>query len=397
MVLGKKKEFYDPREDFGYLGEDSLYFDAACQSLRPQPVVQALDDYYEKFNSCGERVKYRWGLEVDKRVAETRQKILKWLRLPEKNYFVSFTLNTTYGINLLLSQFKNGVFKKVITSDIEHNSPFLSTMAFAKRHQIPREVLKREADGSINIAQADFTDSLVVINATSNIDGRRLENVIEVVEKVHANGGVIILDAAQTMAHNWELLEEVEADAVCFSAHKVYAPSLGAMVVRKQLLKMMEISFIGGGMVDDVDKNRYELSAIHDDHIHTVFEAGLQAYGEIIAFSAAIDWLRVTKKRSQLAQLSREVFDSLQSKDNVVLVNQIATPVISFYHKKLDAHLLVRALSGENIMARSGYLCCHYYLDHVMHYPPLARISLGLHNRASDVKKLIAVLDRALD
>ena len=37
--------------DFDYLGEKTVYVDAACQSLRPKPVVEALTRYYFEHNS----------------------------------------------------------------------------------------------------------------------------------------------------------------------------------------------------------------------------------------------------------------------------------------------------------------------------------------------------------
>ena len=68
-------------EDFDYLGEGEVYLDAACQSLRPRPVIEALNKYYTEHNSCGERVKYRWGRETDALVDSTREKVLKYLKL----------------------------------------------------------------------------------------------------------------------------------------------------------------------------------------------------------------------------------------------------------------------------------------------------------------------------
>ena len=90
---------------FEYLKRQDVYFDGACQSLRPQPVIDSLVEYYQKHNSCGERVKYQWGKITDQKVEQTRDQVLKLLKLKKRDYFVSFTLNTTYGINLLLSQF----------------------------------------------------------------------------------------------------------------------------------------------------------------------------------------------------------------------------------------------------------------------------------------------------
>ena len=385
-------------EDFGYLKDGDVYLDSACQSLRPQPVIDALNRYYTEHNSCGERVKYAWGRKTDELVEETREAILKYLKLKSKDYSVSFTLNTTYGINLLLQQFKDGHFKKVVTSDIEHNSPFLSTMTFAKRQGIPREVVVREADGSINLDKCDFTKALVVMNAASNIDGRKLLNLKELVKKVHKQGGVMIVDAAQALAHSSDILEKTEADAICSSAHKMYGPSLGVMIVRRDLFKLIDTSFIGGGMVDDVDKESYQLSAESPNHAYTKFESGLQAWGEIVAFGEAIKWLEKRSKadKKNLEECAQRLFDFLKSQPKVHLINEAPNPTMSFYIEGLDSHMLGTALSNEGIMARTGYFCVHYYLDHVMHYPPLIRFSFGYHIRPSDIDKTISILERIL-
>ena len=385
-------------KDFDYLSDSDVYLDSACQSLRPRPVIDALNRYYTQHNSCGERVKYAWGRETDELVEETRALILKYLKLKSKDYSVSFTLNTTYGINLLLDQFKDGIFEKVVTSDIEHNSPFLSTMTFAKRHGIPREVMVREEDGSIELDDYDFTKALVVVNCASNIDGRQLSNIKELIKKVHKQKGVIIVDAAQALAHSPEILYKTEADAICSSAHKMYGPSLGFMIVRRDLFKKIETSFIGGGMVDDVDKDSYKLSAESANHAYTKFESGLQAWGEIVAFGEAIKWLNGISKadKENFHRQYERLFDYLSGQERIHLVNSEPNPTISFYIDGLDSHLVGGALSNEGIMARTGYFCVHYYLDHVKHYPPLIRFSMGYHIRPEDIDKTIEVFERML-
>lgn len=385
-------------KDFDYLSDGDVYLDSACQSLRPRPVIDALNRYYTQHNSCGERVKYAWGRETDELVEETRALILKYLKLKSKDYSVSFTLNTTYGINLLLDQFKDGIFEKVVTSDIEHNSPFLSTMTFAKRHGIPREVMVREEDGSIELDDYDFTKALVVVNCASNIDGRQLSNIKELIKKVHKQKGVIIVDAAQALAHSPEILYKTEADAICSSAHKMYGPSLGFMIVRRDLFKKIETSFIGGGMVDDVDKDSYKLSAESANHAYTKFESGLQAWGEIVAFGEAIKWLNGISKadKENFHRQYERLFDYLSGQERIHLVNSEPNPTISFYIDGLDSHLVGGALSNEGIMARTGYFCVHYYLDHVKHYPSLIRFSMGYHIRPEDIDKTIEVFERML-
>lgn len=403
--------------DFDYLGAGEVYLDAACQSLRPRPVVEAMEQYYYKHNSCGERVKYAWGVKTDELVEGTRKKVLKLLKLSGRDYFVSFTLNTTYGINLLLNSIDSKLIRKVVTSEIEHNSPFLATMNLAERLGVPRIVLKRAPSGELlmegklsEVARSwtegasadiskglsgdermDFKGTVVVVNCAANFDGRRLTNLKEVVKRVHKDGGIVIIDAAQAMAHYHEMLEKTEADAICFSAHKMYAASLGVMVVRRDLTPSLRLSFVGGGMVDDVFEDRYLLSAEgNKDHAHTIFEAGLQAWGEIISLGAAIDWLsaRTKEDKRRLQTCTAELDEFLRSKEKVKMVGVEANPTMSFYVEGMDSHLLGSALGQEGIMARTGYFCAHYYLDKVLGLPPLVRFSLSYATREEDIERV---------
>lgn len=383
-------------KDFNYLTEKDVYFDSACQSLRPQPVIDTLNQYYTKHNACGERVKYKWGEITDQKVAETRKKVLKYLKLRQKDYFVSFTLNTTYGLNLLLNQLHPRYVKKVITSDIEHNSVFLSTMSYAKMHKLKREVVKRNDDGSFPLDR-DFHKALVIVNCVSNFDGRQLKNLKALVKAVRNANGIIIIDAAQAMGHTPQILYKTNADAICFSAHKMYSASLGGMIVRKDLIPQLRSTFIGGGMVDDVMKNDYLLSYKENpEHLHTIFEPGLQAWGEIIALGAAIDWIKdlPASAHQTLWDESKQLYDFLKSRPKVHLINSEPSTTISFYVEGVDSHLIGAALGDKHIMARTGYFCAHYYLDHVKHYPNLIRFSLGYHTRPEDIDKVIKALDK---
>ncbi|MBQ6593651.1 aminotransferase class V-fold PLP-dependent enzyme [Candidatus Saccharibacteria bacterium] len=386
-------------KDFDYLIDGEVYFDAACQSLRPRPVIDAINDYYLKHNSCGERVKYRWGRETDALVEDCRNKVLKYLKLKGRRYNVSFTLNTTYGINLILSQIDTSKFGKIITSDIEHNSPFLATMAMSERTGLPREVIEREPDGSINLAGCDFRKAVVVVNAASNFDGRTLKNLGALNKAVHKAGGILIIDAAQAMAHSAEVLRGIEVDAICFSAHKMYAPSLGVVVWNDSLNEMLLPYWLGGGMVDDVNKDSFLLSSERKDHKYTRFESGLMAWGEIVGLNAALDWLMGVPQKAwqDFHNYYDDLYEFLANSPKVHLVNNEANPTMSFYVEGIDSHLLGEALSRENIMGRTGYFCAHYYLDHILKMPPLMRFSLGLHTKGSDIEKTKKVLSKVLN
>ena len=385
-------------DDFDYLKDGDVYFDAACQSLRPRPVIDALNRYYTEHNSCGERVKYAWGKRTDEIVENARLHALKYLKLKSKDYFTSFTLNTTYGINLILNQIKPELFEKVMTSEIEHNSVFLPVMTFANANHLSREIMQRREDGGIDTEAYDFTKALVVVNAVSNIDGRELVNIKELTKAVHKAGGVLIIDAAQALAHNHELLQKTEVDAICSSAHKMYGASLGVIIARRDLIPKLNTQFIGGGMVDDVHKDEYFLSAKNPEYAYTIFESGLQAWGEIVAFDAALTWLEALSKadKEQMHENCERIFDFLNAQPRVHLINKAASPTFSFYIDGLDSHLVGGALSDEGIMARTGYFCVHYYLGQVLSVPPMIRFSLGYHVRKADVDKVIKTLERML-
>lgn len=384
--------------DFAYIAIKDIYMDSSCQTMRPQVVIDSLKHYYENNNACGGRVKYKWGKKVDSEVEETRELVLRYLNLSNKKYVCSFTLNTSYGINSILSQLPVGKYERIITSEIEHNSVFLSTIEASKRLGIDRLVLKRKIDGRLIYDKDQLVNSIVVVNAISNIDGRALENINKLISDTHDAGGIVIIDAAQAMAHSYELLNGCAADAICFSAHKMYAASLGVIIIKKQLLENMDISIVGGGMVTAVRKNDYDLT--HED-LASWLEPGLQAYGEIISLRASIKWLQTVKINSQkptdyIKSISDRLYKGLADIEGLSIINKTSSPVISFYSDKMDSHRLAVFLSAGGIMVRSGYFCCHYYLIEKMKYPPLVRFSVGLHTTEADVDYVIKQLNKIL-
>lgn len=383
--------------EFSYIANNDIYMDSACQSMRPEPVIAALNDYYKTYNACGERVKYRWGQQVDEKVEATRELVIDYLGLSQKDYVCSFTLNTTFGLNLILTQIPSGTYNQVITSEIEHNSVFLSTIEVSKRLNIPRTVLPRDDQGNLIYKKDNLNKAIVVVNSASNIDGRLLFNIQELIKDTHDAGGIVIIDAAQTFAHYPKLLNNCNADAICFSGHKTYASSLGVVVIKKTLLKSLHITFVGGGMVAGVRENNYSL--LPEPDMASWLEPGLQAWGEIISLKSAIEWLQTVKPNGQkptdyIASLSKKLFDGLSSIDGITLINKAPASVISFYSPKIDAHRLAVFLSASGIMARSGYFCCHYYLLEKCKYPPLLRLSIGLQTTENDILKTLETIKK---
>jgi len=220
-----------------------------------------------------------------------------------------------------------------------------------------------------------------------------LRNAKELADSVHAQGGVLILDAAQTMGHDAAFLRDVDFDALCASSHKMYGPSLGFIVIRKAFLRELDCFFIGGGTVSDVRRDDFDLLD-SDEEAFARLEPGLQDFAGIAGLSAAIDWLG---KQQPDAAVAQTLFESLSSNSRLKLLNTAASPILAFYSDRVDAHRLALYLSAQNIMARSGYFCCHYYLKNLKNLPPLLRISIGHHNTTSQAAHVAGVIHQIVN
>ncbi len=402
-IFGTKKEVVTERlssnrKDFEFVPEGTVYLDSACQTLRPQPVQDAMMKYFQEFNACSGRVKYDWGRRVDEAVEKTRKKVLDYVGKSSQEYGVAFTLNTTYGLNLLLSQLPVGIYQRIVTSDIEHNSVFLPTLAAAKRLALPRKILSRKEDGSLTYRTEDLSGAIVVVNVASNIDGRALGNVRLLADDLRRAGGILILDGAQSMTDRAAVWREADFDALCFSGHKMYAPSLGGIIVKRKLLESLELSFIGGGMVEKLDEKGFTLPA--NDPVCRL-EPGLQDFAGIVGLGATLDWLESYRPEGQKHEehkkrLAQMVFEGLSSLPGIFLLNSEPSATISFYSQDIDAHRLATVLSQQNVMVRSGYFCCHYYLQNIKKLPPLLRVSLGIHNTEEDIRKFLKIMGKVI-
>lgn len=382
-------------QNFEYLHKETVYLDSACQTMRPQQVIDAMTQYYHEYNSCGGRVKYDWGIQLNEKIQETRKKVLSFVGKSPSEYVVAFTLNTTYGINLVLGQLPRK-FTKIITSDIEHNSVFLPTMTAAKMLDVPRVVLERLENGSLAYTKEEISGAVAVLNSMSNIDGRELLNLKEITNDLHKTGGIVLIDAAQGISHHQDILSKSDFDALFFSGHKMYGPSIGVIVIKKSLLEILDIKFIGGGVVEDVESDTYRLISDPDD-LSSRLEIGLQNFAGIVGLNASIDWLKSYKPEGMPAtthqeKLAQFLFDELSHIPTLKLINSSPSPIVSFWSDKIDAHRLAIFLSTQNIMVRSGYFCCHYYLKNLKKHPPLVRVSLGLNNTEEQVEFFVKTL-----
>jgi selenocysteine lyase/cysteine desulfurase len=397
--------------NFSYLDPKVTYMDSACQTLRPAQVVNKETEYYYKYNSCGHRVKYKWGYQTDEEVEKTREEILKLCGKSSKDYLVSFNLNTTAGINQVLYQLDASKYNQIIVSDIDHSSVFIPSIRWAQQHDKERVVVERSVEektfGEVDLAQTKLNKPVLLTNSHSNIDSRSARNLPKVADQIHEAGGVVLVDACQTFGHEPEFLKNVDFDAAFGSGHKMYGPSVGFMVIKKSLVKDLDYFWLGGSTISDNGKDSYDVVA-DPDELWAPLEPGLQNFAGIIGLGEAIRWrnsLSFTLPDGKKVSPSEYEHDLAlyfheQLKDPVFDVLKVTSPeksaTVSFWLDKLDSHKLAAILGEKGIYFRTGYHCCYYYLKHKMKYPALARLSLGLNNTRKDVDTFITALKQLI-
>jgi selenocysteine lyase/cysteine desulfurase len=418
-----------PTKSFEYLPPNRYYFDTACQALRPVTVVEAELEYYTQNNACGGRGNYPWAKQVDERAFRVRQKILDYLGKTAQEYVVAFSPNTTYGINLILDSLNLKGFEQVTTTEKEHNSVFLPLQGLARRNNLKLAMIPRDEDGQIIFTSDDFEEkSLVLLQSHSNIDGQSAGDLKSLANLVHMHDGLVMLDAAQSLAHEQMEWNSIDFDCLFASSHKMYGASLGFLVIKRDLIKSLDQKWVGGGTVDKIGLAHFEFIS-DENELHSRLELGLQDYGAIFALEKALDYLKGFKISEEYEGIdyqpgpldklkdklwstgpSREIGYYMESLSELVyvnlkkleeagllkLLNTKTSPILSFVPRNIGSYELTQRLGESGIMCRSGYMCAHFYLQEVLRVQPITRIALGLHNTPADIAFLLTELEKSL-
>ncbi len=391
------------REDFPSLKETVnglpiIYFDNACMTLKPHPVIDAVQEYYHKYPVCGGRSIYRWGNMVTEKVQESREKLTSFINaaMPEE---IIFTKNTTEAINLVARSIGLEKEDAVITTDREHNSnlvPWHMMRDLVGCGHIPSP--SRE-DGSFDLeAFKSIMEKnrvkLVSMVHTSNLDGYTLP-AREIIEIAHDADALVMLDGAQSVPHKPMDVQELDVDFLGFSIHKMVGPTgVGVLYGKYELLERMA-PFIGGG-------DTVELTTLEDTKFlpppHK-FEAGLQNYAGIIGAGAAVDYLSEIGMENILDHehiLNEYLTNALSNIQGLQIIGprdpKLRSGIVSFIIEGISPHDISMTLDeGYNIMIRSGTHCVHSWFDSTG-IDGSARASLYLYNTVEEARTFVDAL-----
>jgi cysteine desulfurase/selenocysteine lyase len=383
------------RQDFPLLqerrkGKPIIYFDTACQSLRPQPVIDAINSYYLKSSACMGRSMHYLAAEVTRACEESRKTVAKFLNASKKEEVI-FTRNTTEGINLVSHslQFKKG--DVILVSDKEHNSNLLPWQQLVQKQGVILKIIPSNPDNTFDLDAFEKLLSksvkLVAIGSTSNLDGLTIP-MATVIKKAHSAEALVLLDAAQTAPHQKIDVKALNVDFLAFSGHKMLGPSgTGVLYGKYALLKKMDPFLVGG---ETVSSTTYETGVFLPPP--EKFEAGLQDYAGIIGLGAAVNYLQkigFDSIQKQEHLLNTALSDEMLKIPGITLIgpnNPVQRGgIFSFYKQGADSHQIALMLDQmANIEVRSGQHCVHSWF-HAHKLAGSVRVSFYFYNTLDEV------------
>ena len=389
------------RADFPILsrkvnGQDLVYLDNAATSQKPKQVIQALTDYYEQTNANVHRGVHTLSIEATDGYELARTKVAKFINAPHSEEVI-WTRNTSESLNLVAATWADaniGEGDNIVISAMEHHSNIVPWQQLAAKKNAELRYLAAGEDGLLDVSDVDsIIDSrtkIVAVTHMSNVLGT-INPVSMLAERVHAVGGVILVDAAQSVPHMPVDVQVLDADFLCFSAHKMLGPTgIGVLYGKYDLLEAMPPYMFGGDMILEVT---YEDATWND--LPYKFEAGTPNIADAIATGAAVDYLNdlgmdnIWKHEQELTTYAMERVLSL---DTVRVLGpqdpSLRGGVISFIHDTIHPHDLGTALDQQGIAIRTGHHCA-MPLVRSFDVVAAARVSFYIYNTKSEVDALV--------
>ena len=394
------------RRDFPILkrrvhGKRLVYLDNAATTQKPQAVIDALVDYYSRYNSNVHRSVHTLGEEATAAYEGAREKSAKFVGAQARE--LVFVRGTTEATNLVRYAWGEKNVKKgdvLLTTMMEHHSNIVPWQLLAKEKGATLKFVELKQDGTIDMGSFESllkeSPKLVAFTHCSNVLGT-INDVRSMCARAREAGATTVVDGAQSVPHMPVDFGEIGADFYAYSGHKMLGPTgIGALVARKELLADMDPFHGGGVMIREV----FMVHATWND-VPYKFEAGTVNIADAIGLGAAVDYLAaigMEKVRQHEIRLLGYALEALPALKGFRVYGPLAPEercgVVSFNYADVHPHDLATILDEEGIAIRSGHHCAQP-LMRWLDVPATSRASFHVYNSYDDIDALKAGLEKA--
>jgi len=380
-------------------GSDLVYLDSAATEQKPFQVLRAEQEFYEKYNANPLRGLYELGIQATDRYEQAREKVSHFIHASRPEEII-FTRNTTESINLVAYSYGLNFLKKgdeILVTIAEHHSNLLPWQMVAKKTSARLVFLECEKDGTFTAEamQKAVTPKtkIAAITQVSNVLGA-VNPVSELVKLVHAAGGVVLVDAAQSAPHGKTDVQQTDVDFLAFSGHKMMAPmGIGVLYGKWDLLEKMPPFLTGGEMIDTVTREGAVFAALpHKFEAGTVNAAGAVGLAAAIDYLEETGWDEIIHKEAELTGLAFEEMQkiphlSIQGSQNA----EDHHGIVSFTLEGVHPHDIASILDTDHIAVRAGHHCAQPLLEY-LGVRSTARMSLAFYNTPEDITRFLSSL-----
>ena len=397
------------RKDFPILerqvhGVPLVYLDNAATSQKPRAVIQALSDYYERYNANVHRGAHTLAIEATDAYEEARAKVARFINAPGPENIV-FVRNTTEAINLVAHTWGVANVKagdRIVVTEMEHHSNLVPWQHVARVNGAELKLIAMAKDYTLDTSDLDElltpATRLVAITQMSNVLGT-ITPVADITAAAHRVGALVLIDAAQSVPHMPVDVQALDCDFLAFSGHKMLGPTgIGVLYIRSEVSEQMDPFLRGGEMVLEVT---YEDASWNE--VPLKFEAGTPNIGDAIALGAAIDYLTalgMDNVREHEVALTRYAMERFAELEEVTTFGpsdlSVRGGVVSFYMSEIHPHDIGQVLDQLGVAIRAGHHCAMPLVRSRLMVPATARASFYLYNTEAEVDVLIDGLNQVL-
>ena len=395
------------RADFPVLdqqvnGSPLIYFDNAATTQKPKSVIDALSHYYASDNANIHRGIHALAERATTAFELTRTKIKEFINAPSSDQII-LTAGTTGSINLVAQTFGRANFSKgdkILISNLEHHSNIVPWQMIAEEKGAIIEVIPVDERGVLDLEAyrnlLDASVKLVAVNHVSNAIGT-INPIAEMIQLAHAHGAKVMIDGAQSIAHLDIDVQALDIDFFAFSAHKLFGPTgVGVLYGKRELLESMPPYQGGGEMIKEVS---FEGTTYNE--LPYKFEAGTPNIADVIAFSAAIDYVNTLSKEALFTQELALLAYATEQLSTIPGLRIIGTApdkiaVISFVMDGIHPQDLGVLLDKFGIAIRTGHHCVQPLMKR-FGLPGTCRASFAFYNTFEEIDLFVKALRRSIN